>query len=407
MKKKILISAYSCEPDRGSESEVGWNWVINLSDLGHEVYVITRANQKNKIYKYISKKNIENLHFIYFDFPKLVIKIFKGKSNAFSYLYFYLWQIGIFFVAKNLIKRINFDFIHHVTFVSYRFPSFLCLLDAPFIFGPISGGDEIPKKLKKSFDFKSRLKEYFRELDNKLVKIYPLLNLTFKKSKKIIVTSFYTQQKISKKYHNKILNELAISPSNLEISEKDFIKDYYSEKIQICFAGVFEHRKGIHILMNVIKKLKENHQNFVFNFFGKGYLQAYMENFITKYDLINYTKFHGEVDRNYLKNQMKINHLLLFPSLRDSGGYVLFEAMSVGLPSIVINLGGPPKIINNNCGFIIDHEDKTEDEIINEYFHQTVNLIKNREKLKFKSQQCFSEIKKFSWKNKINKIYNF
>ena len=70
--------------------------------------------------------------------------------------------------------------------------------------------------------------------------------------------------------------------------------------------------------MNVIKKLKENNQNFVFNFFGKGYLQAYMENFITKYDLTNYTKFHGEVDRNYLKNQMKINHLLLFPSLRDS-----------------------------------------------------------------------------------------
>ena len=53
--------------------------------------------------------------------------------------------------------------------------------------------------------------------------------------------------------------------------------------------------------MNVIKKLKENNQNFVFNFFGKGYLQAYMENFITKYDLTNHTKFHGEVDRNYLK----------------------------------------------------------------------------------------------------------
>ena len=382
MKKKILLSAYSCEPDRGSESEVGWNWAINLSDLGHEVYVITRANQKNKISKYISKKNIKNLHFIYFDFPKLVIKIFKGKSNAFSYFYFYLWQIGIFFVAKNLIKRINFDLIHHVTFVSYRFPSFLCLLDLPFIFGPVSGGEEIPKKLKQSFSFKSKLKEYFREFDNKLVKIYPLLNLTFKKSKKIIVTSVDTQDKISKKYHNKILNELAISPSNLEISEKDFIKkDYHSEKIQICFAGRLEDFKGIYILMNVIKKLKENNQNFVFNFFGKGNLQAYMEKFIKKYDLINCTKFHGKVDRDYLINHMKKNHLLLFPSLRDSGGYVLFEAMSVGLPSIVIKLGGPSKIINNKCGFIIDHKDKTEEEVINEYFDQTVNLITNIKRL--------------------------
>ena len=46
MKKKILLSAYSCEPNRGSESEVGWCWALSLANQGNEVFVVTRLNQK-------------------------------------------------------------------------------------------------------------------------------------------------------------------------------------------------------------------------------------------------------------------------------------------------------------------------------------------------------------------------
>ena len=43
---KILLSAYACEPNKGSEPEVGWKWAINLVKAGHEVYVVTRLNNK-------------------------------------------------------------------------------------------------------------------------------------------------------------------------------------------------------------------------------------------------------------------------------------------------------------------------------------------------------------------------
>ena len=55
---KILLSAYACEPNKGSEPEVGWKWATSLSDLGHEVYVITRSNNKNSIEQEIQKKKI-------------------------------------------------------------------------------------------------------------------------------------------------------------------------------------------------------------------------------------------------------------------------------------------------------------------------------------------------------------
>ena len=65
---KILLSAYSCEPKKGSESEVGWRWAVELSAKGNDVYVITRSNNQNNINAELSKLNIKNLKFLYFDY---------------------------------------------------------------------------------------------------------------------------------------------------------------------------------------------------------------------------------------------------------------------------------------------------------------------------------------------------
>ena len=46
---KILYSAYACEPGRGSEPGVGWHWAVETARLGHEVWVITRANNRGVI----------------------------------------------------------------------------------------------------------------------------------------------------------------------------------------------------------------------------------------------------------------------------------------------------------------------------------------------------------------------
>ena len=94
---KILLSAYACEPNKGSEPEIGWRWATELSNFANEVYVITRLNNKQNIEEELKTKNYKNIEFIYFDLPKWFTYFFKGKYNQFSYFYFYVWQIGIFF----------------------------------------------------------------------------------------------------------------------------------------------------------------------------------------------------------------------------------------------------------------------------------------------------------------------
>jgi len=41
-KKKILLSAYACEPKKGSEPGVGWNWAIQICKMGNDKKIITR-----------------------------------------------------------------------------------------------------------------------------------------------------------------------------------------------------------------------------------------------------------------------------------------------------------------------------------------------------------------------------
>lgn len=403
---KILLSAYACEPNKGSEPEVGWKWATELSKLNNEVYVITRLNNKENIEKEIKKSNFENLNFIYFDYPNWFLKIFKGKKNRFSYFYFYMWQIGIYFVAKKIIRNKKFDYIHHVTFVSYRYPSFLCLLNIPFIFGPIAGGEESPKNLRVNFDLKSKTKEYLRDLSNKIIKFSPFVNMVFKKSQKIIVTTDETKSKIPKKYHYKTFTELAISPNDEILIEKNLSFKESNNLFQICFAGVFEHRKGIYIILETIKKLKQKNIKFIFNFYGDGPIKNFIKNYIVKTNLQNEVKLHGKVSYEKINKELIKNDIFLFPSLRDSGGFVLFEAMQAGLPCIVLNLGGPAKIIDQKCGIKIDVDGKSQTQIIKEICNNLSYLSKNKNKINEMSKNCLINLNNFSWSNKIKKIYN-
>ena len=66
---KILLSAYACEPGRGSEQGVGWNWARQMAKE-HEVWVVTRANNRMPIETALAWDPLPNAHFVYYDLPR-------------------------------------------------------------------------------------------------------------------------------------------------------------------------------------------------------------------------------------------------------------------------------------------------------------------------------------------------
>ena len=153
---KVLLSAYACEPGKGSEPGVGWNWVRQIARFA-EVWVITRANNRPVIEQALEREPLPNVHWVYFDLPRWARFWKKGQHGV--HLYYYLWQIGIYFLAKRLHREVGFDLVHHVTFVNYWMPSFLSLLPPPFVWGPVGGGESAPKAFYRTFSWRGRLYE--------------------------------------------------------------------------------------------------------------------------------------------------------------------------------------------------------------------------------------------------------
>jgi hypothetical protein len=69
---KLLMSAYACEPGKGSEPGVGWRWALEAARLGHEVWTLTRENNRPGIEAALAGLGAglaSRLHFVYYDLP--------------------------------------------------------------------------------------------------------------------------------------------------------------------------------------------------------------------------------------------------------------------------------------------------------------------------------------------------
>ena len=107
---KVLMSAYACEPNKGSEPGVGWNWALHMSKE-YEVYVITRLNNKEIIEEYLKKNPIEHIHFYYHDCSKFKRKIKRIPNGIF--VYYKMWQKETLPLASTIVKEEN-SIIWHV-----------------------------------------------------------------------------------------------------------------------------------------------------------------------------------------------------------------------------------------------------------------------------------------------------
>src|SRR5712672_1266630 len=140
---KVLISAYACEPNKGSEPEVGWRWALEMARF-HDVTVLTRANNRRAI-----EQSLEQLRgsrplpqFVYHDEPAIILD-FKKSFRA-TKLYYIIWQRSAREVIARLHKVNRFDLLHHVTFAAFRYPAAIWGHGIPCVWGPIGGIESVP-----------------------------------------------------------------------------------------------------------------------------------------------------------------------------------------------------------------------------------------------------------------------
>ncbi len=115
-----------------------------------------------------------------------------------------------------------------------------------------------------------------------------------------------------------------------------------NRKVRFSFIGRISKEKNLEFLNGVWKKFAEKHNDVELMYVGYGW---YLEEIKKFFEGDNSVHFAGEQGGETLASLYADSDFFLFPSVTDTFGNVVVEAMSTGTPAIVSNYGGPHDIV--------------------------------------------------------------
>ena len=158
---KIMLSAFACAPNMGSEAGSGWLYAVELA-RAHRVWVLTDESRRRAIESH-AEMLPENLKIIYYR-PKLIAALKLDSKTA--HLIYQAWQMGAWRVAKALDAVHAFDVCWHLTYGVFRQPSWMWKVGKPFVFGPVGGGERAPMRLWAGMPPSEKVRELSRDVVN-------------------------------------------------------------------------------------------------------------------------------------------------------------------------------------------------------------------------------------------------
>ncbi len=355
---KVLLSSYACEPGKGSEQEVGWQRALHMREFADEVWVLTRANNKDLI-EADPLSNTPGIHFIYYDAPRWALRL--KKQAWFLYCYVALWQWGAYRMAARYHREESFDVVYHVTFVGMQFGTYMGGLKIPFVIGPIAGGERAPFRLRHSMPLRGKISELLRDVGIAFQRYSPLTRAAYAAARRIYVATEDSLRLIPRKWHDKTSVHLAIATNG----QATQVERRWSRGVpRFVFAGRLLHWKGVHFAIRALAEARRMVPAATLTLFGKGPDERWLRDLAKRSGVADAVEFNGLVTRQQLQDSLPSYTAFVFPSLHDSGGLVVLEALSKGLPVVCLDLGGPGFMINDSCGIVVPTAHADEAQIV-------------------------------------------
>lgn len=374
---KIFISAYACEPYKGSEPGIGWNFVNQLSKC-HEVHVLTRANNREAIEAETSLKDNPNLRFHYYDVPK-ALSFWKKKKRGYQ-LYYYLWQLLAYFKYKDFINNSGFDIVQHLTFGADWMPSLFMRCKPYTIWGPV-GSEDIPNFVYETLPTKLKIKESLRAaIKWFFYHIEPLRKTSLKHADLILShSSDFTNYKYPEKYSHKIKKHIqtGLNTSEPEYQVIDGYKSNNSGITRLIIASELVDWKGVTISAEVFSRIAEKRDGVELVVLGEGPEKKAMTSIFNKYGVQSKVNFKGFVDKQTLVQELYAADILLYPAYHHGLATIILQSMYSYLPIISMDGDIISNVVHEKCGLSASGTSMLQ--IKNALIENTLRLIDDRD----------------------------
>ena len=399
---KLLISAFSCAPDGDFEQAGGWNWATEAHRLGHEVCVLVCPAHRDAIASAVRQDAA--LKEIRWAFPELAYwPVQQGKEPKWSKTYNLLWQKAALRVARALHREVGFDAVHHVTWAGFRVPTFLGSLGPPLILGPIGGGETSPLSLRDRFPLRGRILERIRDFDNAMVMINPWIRRELIDAAVIFASTSDTRNLFSRSVKDKAFVFTQVHITNPPLLAPRIAPQ--GPPRLLCIARL-HYWKGIHIAIRAFAQLLCQCPEARFTIVGRGPEEHRLKAEAARYDVADRIDFISwRLPRQQLLDLYESHDLFVFPSLHDSGGHVVVEAMSRGLPIVCLDLGGPRDTVTPNAGVIIKTAGLNTAQVASRIAAELTDLIASPTRLAALSAGAISRANEFLLANRVAQFY--
>ena len=188
--------------------------------------------------------------------------------------------------------------------------------------------------------------------------------------------------------------------------EKRTISNDINHELVFLFAGRMVYRKGLDLLFDAIMEIP-NEWKYIVKIVGTGPEFSHLKHRCESNSLLAaHIQFMGAVQYSEMQREYELSDVLIMPSIRETTGTVLIEAMSQGIPIITINKFGGAILVDENTGWLYSGENRKS--YIDGLKNAMVACIVNPKEVKRRGQNARKKVKEYTWKRKCEqyeKIY--
>jgi len=402
-KLKILINAYACSPDKGSEPGMGWNWCTHLAKYC-ELHIITEGEFREKIEAALpGLPQGKNMHFYYNPVTEEVRKMCWNQGDWRFYIHYKEWQKKTLDIAKQIVAEHKIDILHQLNMIGFREPGYLWKIkNIPFVWGPIGGLHKFPSAYSEGTGIKMRVFNRLKNTINTLqIKYDGRVNEALKRGSLLISSTpdSYRAIKIHKKKDSVLIPE-----TGTFISADVPTKRFYEEDFHALWVGRLIFSKLLPLALRSLAATKNKH--IVLDVYGQGNESQETEakKLATDLGVSAQIVWHGNQPHAIVQKAMREAQLFFFTSVSEATSTVVLEAVSNRLPVLCFDACGFGAIIDETVGRKIPLTNPQQS--VTDFAEQLNMFFANRKLLEEMSLNCKFLQQKLSWDEKAKNVVN-
>lgn len=362
---KVLISAYSCEPGRGSESGVGWNLVRELSE-DHELWVITRRGNQPAI-EADGGSWTRRVRWEYIDPPRSMA-FWKRGARGFQ-CYYAWWQWLAFRHGRKLHSVEKFDLTHHLTVGSYLPATRWWKLAIPHIAGPLGGGDLCPPALLPGLSPALRAKEEFRRGWRALAERLPTWRRAYQRTAACIAGTPETARRLEAIGARQVtvLPQSGIGGDEIgaflaraaRAQPRSPAPSDHPRPLRMICASRLIGWKAVDLALETVAELKRRGLPTTLDILHSGPELARLRARAAQLGIADEVNFRGRLGSlEHVYEAVAAADLLIHPALHEAFGQICLEALALGTPVVCLDHAGPGMIVTPATGFAVEPGDR-------------------------------------------------